>query len=113
VLQVLEHRFKDYSQGMNFVVSFLMLFLKEETVLAMIEKLNKDNQYFLGYWKHEAFDFARDAYVFDYLLQKRLPEAHAHIAKNKYVTYVERITLLLFIIANAAPFPENEKSLPC
>ena len=64
------------------MVSFLGLFLGEDEIVAIARRLNYHKDFIPGYWKHEAVDFVRDAYVLDYLLSIYNPEVHRHLAKN-------------------------------
>jgi len=72
-------RFQDYSQGMGFVASFLLLFLEPEKAEEMIRCVNSDPKFIPGYWKNEAVGFAVDAYVFGDLLSKRRPNLSKHL----------------------------------
>ena len=72
-------RFQDYSQGMGFVASFLLLFLEPEKAEEMIRCVNSDPKFIPGYWKNEAVGFATDAYVFGDLLNKRNPKLSRHL----------------------------------
>jgi len=71
--------------GVSFATSFMLLFLPEHTTMSILAKLNYTAKFIPGYWKHEAVDFARDAYVFNHLLQMKLPKMHEHLSKNQYV----------------------------
>jgi len=72
-------RFEDYSQGMGFVASFLLLFIDAAKAEEMIRCVNSDPKFIPGYWKNEAIGFATDAYVFGDLLNKRNPKLAAHL----------------------------------
>lgn len=82
VLTLLENEFGDYHQGLSFFVSFLSLFMKEEEIVAIARRLNSHKDFIPGYWRHEAVDFVRDAYVLDHLLKKYNPEVHHHLARQ-------------------------------
>jgi hypothetical protein len=41
--------------------------MSESEVVALLTELNDNERYVPGYWKHEAFKFATDAYVFQEL----------------------------------------------
>jgi len=82
VLTKLYRSFGDYSQSLGYVVSFLMLLTDEDHVVRMVTQLNFDPKYIPGYWKAEAVDFSRDAWVFQELLAKHHPKVAAHFLKN-------------------------------
>jgi hypothetical protein len=81
-LTMLNNEFGDYHQGMSFLVSFLGLFMGDDEIVAIARRLNGHKDFIPGYWKHEAVDFVRDAYVLDHLLSLRNPAIHHHLAKN-------------------------------
>jgi len=81
VLDYLHNKFNDYHQGLGYVTSFLMLTLEPDIVIHMIQKLNYDEKYLHGYWRHETVAFATDAYVFDEILQDFFPKVRAHLQK--------------------------------
>lgn len=83
VLILLDKEFGDYHQGLSFLVSFLGLYLESKEVVAIAKRLNNHPDYIPGYWKHEAADFVRDAYVLDYLLSIHNPAAHAQLARHR------------------------------
>jgi len=58
-----------------------MLTMESNTVIQIIQKLNDDEKYLFGYWRHETVAFATDAYVFDELLQDFYPKVRAHFQK--------------------------------
>jgi len=78
-LTKLHLRFQDYSQGMGFVASFLLLFLEPEKAEEIIRCVNSDPKFLPGYWKNEAIGFATDAYVFGKLLKERNPKLSEHL----------------------------------
>jgi hypothetical protein len=84
VLTTVIKRFQDYGQGLGYVTSFLMLTLDEPTVVAILSRLNDDERYFKGYWKHEAVGFATDAYVFEHLLSLHFADVALHL-KNRFI----------------------------
>lgn len=80
LLTRLHIRFEDYSQGMGFVASFLLLFLEPAKTEEIIRCVNSDPKFIPGYWKNEAVGFATDAYVFGYLLAERRPRLAHHLS---------------------------------
>ncbi|XP_049850745.1 uncharacterized protein LOC126323788 [Schistocerca gregaria] len=93
LLTLLENQFKDYHQGLSFLVSFLMLFEEEDDVIFSIAKrLNEDEEFIPGYWKHEAVAFATDAYVLDYLLSRHNADVYEHLRSNSILpaTYPQK-----------------------
>lgn len=82
VLTAVIKEFGDYGQGLSYVTSFLMLTLDEPTVVAILTKLNSEERYLKGYWKHEAVGFATDAHVFDHLLSAHFKDVAEHLAKH-------------------------------
>ena len=82
VLSGLFRNFGDYSQSLGYVASLLMLLLDTEDAVAILEHLNFDELYLPGYWKAQAVDFGRDAFVFQAQLEKFHPEVAAHLIKN-------------------------------
>jgi hypothetical protein len=81
-LTLLNNEFGDYHQGLSFLVSFLSLFMEDDAIIAIARRLNNHKDFIPGYWKHEAVDFVRDAYVLDHLLLKYNREVHDHLKKN-------------------------------
>ena len=79
LLTRLHIRFEDYSQGMGFVASFLLLFLEPAKTEEIIRCVNSDPKFIPGYWKNEAVGFATDAYVFGHLLAERHPRLAQHL----------------------------------
>jgi len=84
-VQLLAHlakKFGDYAQGLSYVASFLSLTMSESEVVALLTELNDNERYVPGYWKHEAFKFATDAYVFQELATVFEPKVAEHLKKN-------------------------------
>lgn len=75
-------KFGDYHQGLSYVASFLSLTLPEADVVALCTHLNDTEKYLPGYWKHETVKFATDAYVFQELALKFVPEVAQHLQRN-------------------------------
>lgn len=82
VLILLDKEFSDYHQGLSFLVSFLSLFIKDNEIVAIARRLNYHKDFIPGYWRHEAVDFARDAYLLDHLLSIYNPAVRAQLAKQ-------------------------------
>lgn len=82
VLILLDEEFGDYHQGLSFLVSFLSLVMEEDAIVAIAKRLNSHKDFIPGYWKHEAVDFARDAYLLDHLLSIYHPAVHSHLARQ-------------------------------
>ena len=64
----------DYHQGLGYVASFLHLYLSEEEVARVLVAMGRSEKHAKGYWKAKPEAFARDAMVFERLLEvTRLP----------------------------------------
>ena len=82
VLSGLFRDFGDYSQSLGYVASLLMLLLGTQDAIIILEHLNFDPKYVPGYWKAQAIDFGRDAWVFQALMERYHPDVAAHLLKN-------------------------------
>jgi len=82
ILAYLTSTFKDYHQGLGYVSSFFLLTMEEPAAISLLSRLNQQEKYIPGYWKHEAIAFATDAYVFRELLIEHFPDIAAHLQKN-------------------------------
>ena len=107
-LTLLNNEFGDYHQGLSFLVSFLSLFMEDDAIVAIARRLNNHKDFIPGYWKHEAVDFVRDAYVLDYLLNKHNPDVHKHLQKNHIMpgTYPQKwfVALCVHVLPFSALF---------
>lgn len=69
--------FGNYSQGMAHVAAILLLTQIEDEVIPILRKINKE--YIPGHWEHEAWGYARSAYLFHkYVAPDYEPEAVEH-----------------------------------
>mmetsp|Transcript_15015 Transcript_15015/g.21019 ORF Transcript_15015/g.21019 Transcript_15015/m.21019 type:complete len:376 (-) Transcript_15015:59-1186(-) len=75
----LRGHFGDYAQAMSYVGALLLLSLSEEQTFAIMSTINKDEGYIPGHWQHEAFGYARDAYVMYHFLEKEMKEVADHL----------------------------------
>jgi len=82
LLSCYENRFKDYHQGLALVSGFLLMTLKEQEVADIVTALATNPMYIPDYWCAEAIAGARDAYVWEYLVQQHDPEVAAHLRKR-------------------------------
>ncbi|VWU48524.1 GTPase-activating protein, putative [Hepatocystis sp. ex Piliocolobus tephrosceles] len=79
VLQSIYPVINDYHQGLSFVASFLLLFLKPKEVITIITGLHK--YYVPGYFKAMPKAYVRDARVFMSILNIFYPHIYKHIEK--------------------------------
>lgn len=91
-LALLASTFGDYHQGLSYTTSFLLLTVEEPEAFAILNKMNYDEFYVPGYWKHEAVGFSTDAHVFDKLMSQHFPDIHAHLVRSTIQpdTYVQK-----------------------
>eukprot|EP01116_Phalansterium_solitarium_P020061 TRINITY_DN580_c0_g2_i1.p1 TRINITY_DN580_c0_g2~~TRINITY_DN580_c0_g2_i1.p1 ORF type:complete len:409 (-),score=169.17 TRINITY_DN580_c0_g2_i1:13-1134(-) len=109
LLSSLDAEFGDYHQGLSYVASFLLLFLDEATVRAMLVKLNSSEFYMKDYWRAESFGSARDAHVFDHVLRKVEPSVPKHLDNNTIActTYCTKwfVGLCIHVLPYESLFP--------
>jgi len=86
LLSCYENHFKDYHQGLGLTCGFLLLILPEQDVANIVSVAASDQKYIPGYWCAEPVAGARDAYVWEYLLQQHHPEVAAHLRKKRSIT---------------------------
>lgn len=70
---------QDYHQGVGFIASFLLLFLKKEDVAKIVIALHR--HYVSGYFKAAPVAYVRDAKVFEKILKVLFPTVHRHVTK--------------------------------
>eukprot|EP01123_Difflugia_compressa_P002063 TRINITY_DN12786_c0_g1_i1.p1 TRINITY_DN12786_c0_g1~~TRINITY_DN12786_c0_g1_i1.p1 ORF type:complete len:364 (+),score=51.73 TRINITY_DN12786_c0_g1_i1:109-1200(+) len=75
-------KFSDYAQGLSHVCGFLLLTLTETEVSSIVTALATNPKYIPQYWCSEAIAAAKDAYVFEYLLQHHEPELASQFKKK-------------------------------
>jgi len=81
ILSCYDNRFNDYHQALSLVSGFLLLSMSEQDVANIVTALATNPKYIPEYWCAECIAGARDAYVWDYLVQKHVPEVSAHLKK--------------------------------
>jgi hypothetical protein len=104
ILSCYENHFKDYHQGLSLTCGFLLLTMTEQEVADIISVLASHPKYIPEYWRAEAIAAARDAYVWEYLLQKHFPDIAAHLKRSTVLpeTFCQKWFVALTI--NVLPF---------
>jgi hypothetical protein len=104
ILSCFENHFHDYHQGLSLTCGFLLLTLKEQEVANIISLLASNPKYIPNYWRSEAVAGARDAYVWEFLLQNHYPDIAAHLKQRRVVpeTFCQKWFIALTI--NVLPF---------
>jgi hypothetical protein len=82
ILNLLNHRFGDYHQGLSYVSSFLLLTCEEQTVIDILSHLNSNPKYIPQYWKSQSVASATDAYVFQKLMARYFPDVYQHLEQS-------------------------------
>jgi hypothetical protein len=104
ILSCYENHFKDYHQGLSLICGFLLLSMNEQDVADIVSVLASHQKYIPEYWRAESIAAARDAYVWQYLLQKLYPDIAAHLKKRTVLpeTFCQKWFIALTI--NVLPF---------
>jgi len=104
ILTCYENQFKDYHQGLSLTCGFLLLSMNEQDVADIIAVLAGHPKYIPDYWRAEAIAAARDAYVWQYLLQNLFPDIANHLKKRTVFpeTFCQKWFVALTI--NVLPF---------
>jgi hypothetical protein len=104
ILSCYEHQFKDYHQGLSLTCGFLLLSLREQEVLDIITVLATEPKYIVNYWKAEPVEAARDAHVYEYMLEKHYPEIVAHLKLRRVSVEVFYAKWFIALTINVLPF---------
>ncbi|KAF4715618.1 Rab GTPase-activating protein 1 [Perkinsus olseni] len=73
---------QDYHQGMGYIAAFLGLFLSPEEAAGVVLALHRSEKHSAGYFKGAPQAFLADCRVFGELMQKRMPQLHAHLSSK-------------------------------
>jgi hypothetical protein len=104
ILSCYEHQFNDYHQGLSLTCGFLLLSLREQDVLDIITLLATEPKYIVDYWKAEPVAGARDANVWEYMLQKHNPDIAAHLTLRRIIPEVFYQKWFIALTINVLPF---------
>ena len=85
------HEFHSYGQAMSYFAGICLLGLNEQETVAVLRKVAKE--YIPNHWAGEAFGFATNAWVFEYILRSRDKEVADHFNKLNFWpdTYLQKI----------------------
>ena len=62
-LSKIQKNWADYAQSMTYVAGTMLLALTEEETFCILCRLNSEDKYLPGHWKHEASGYATDAFI--------------------------------------------------
>jgi len=106
----------DYAQSMTYVAGTMMLVLNEVDTFCILCRLNKEDKYLPGHWKHEATGYATDAFVsWRFLSDEKngVSEIPKHLStylirpNSLFQKYMQGLGLHLFPLESAVEYIEQ------